>query len=55
MRTETLKDEVYRFLGAAFEIYKERTYGLVEEVHQECTEIKLQMRIIPFGPKEEIN
>src|SRR6266436_3858216 len=41
-------------MGAAFEVYNDRGYGLAEEIYQECLEIELEMRGIPFQPKEEI-
>ena len=54
MKTEIYKDEGYRFMGAAFEVYNDRGYGLAEEIYQECLEIELEMRGTPFRPKEEI-
>jgi len=54
MKTEIYKDEGYRFMGAAFEVYNDRGYGLAEEIYQECLEIELEMRGISFRPKEEI-
>jgi GxxExxY protein len=44
MKTEIYKDEGYRFMGAAFEVYNDRGYGLAEEIYQECLEIELEMR-----------
>src|SRR6266404_105911 len=35
MKTEIYKDEGYRFMGAAFEVYNDRGYGLAEEIYQE--------------------
>ncbi len=54
MKTEIYKDEGYQFIGAAFEVYNDRGYGLAEEIYQECLEIELEMRGISFRPKEEI-
>jgi len=54
MKTEIYKDEGYRFMGAAFEVYNDRGYGLAEEIYQECLEIEMEMRGISFRPKEEI-
>src|SRR5437016_5562388 len=48
------KDEGYRLMGAAFEVYNDRGYGLAEEFYQECLEIELEMRGITFRTKEEI-
>ncbi len=41
-------------MGAAFEVDKDRGYGLEEEIYQECLEIEREMRGISFRPKEEI-
>ena len=54
MKTEIYKDEGYRFMAAAFEVYNDRGYGLAEEIYQECLEIELEMRGISFRSKEEI-
>jgi len=54
MKTEIYKDEGYQFIGAAFEVYNDRGYGLAEEIYQECLEIELEMRGISIRPKEEI-
>ena len=41
-------------MGAAFEVYNERGYGLAEEIYQECLEIELALRKIPFIPQQEL-
>jgi len=41
-------------MGAAFEVYNDRGYGLAEEFYQECLEIELEMRDVAFRTKEEI-
>lgn len=41
-------------MGAAFEVYNERGYGLGEEIYQECLEIELELRGISFQPKREL-
>ena len=41
-------------MGAAFEVYNDRGFGLAEEIYQECLEIELELRGIPFRPKTEI-
>ena len=38
-------------MGAAFEVYNDRGYGLAEEIYQECLEIELGLREIPFQTK----
>ena len=42
-------------MGAAFEVYNNRGYGLAEEIYQECFEIELTLQGIPFRPKPEIS
>ena len=41
-------------MGAAFEVYNDRGYGLAEELYQECLEIELGLRDIPFHSKHEL-
>ena len=41
-------------MGAAFEVYNNRGYGLGEEIYQECLEIELELQGIGFQPKKEI-
>src|ERR1700690_4066552 len=48
------KDEGYRLMGAAFEVYNEIGYGLAEEVYQQSLEIEFGLRAIPFKPKAEL-
>lgn len=54
MKAEIYKDEGYKLMGAAFEVYNERRYGLREEIYQECMEIELELRAIPFRAKPEL-
>lgn len=54
MKPEIYKNEGYEFMGAAFEVYNERGYGLAEEIYQECLEIELGLRGIRFQPKPEL-
>lgn len=49
-----LKDEGYRLLGAAFEVYNQLGYGMAEEVYQQALEIELNLRSIPFRTKHEL-
>jgi len=36
-------------MGAAFEVYNERGYyGMAEEIYQECLEMELEIREVPF-------
>ncbi len=45
------KEEAYATVGACFEVYNEMGCGFVEPVYQECLEIELQSRTIPFQPQ----
>ena len=48
MKPEIYRDEGYKFMAAAFEVYNDRGYGLAEEIYQECLEIELESRGILF-------
>src|SRR5580693_819716 len=54
MKNEIYKDEGYKLIGAAFEVYNEQGYGLSEEIYQESFEIELEKRGIPFRSKQEL-
>lgn len=54
MRAEIYKNEGYKLMGAAFEVYNERGYGLGEEIYQECMEIELEIRKILYESKQEL-
>jgi GxxExxY protein len=54
MKTEIYKDEGYRFMSAAFEVYNDRGYGLAEDIYQECLEMELEAQNIPFQSKQEL-
>ena len=54
MKPEIYKDEGYRFMSAAFEVYNDRGYGLAERIYQECLEIELSLRGISFRSKAEL-
>ncbi|HEU5396437.1 MAG TPA: GxxExxY protein [Verrucomicrobiae bacterium] len=45
------KIESFDILGACFEVYKEKGCGFLESVYQECLEMELRDRRIPFKPK----
>ena len=49
-----LQQEGYELMGAAFEVYNEIGYGMAEEVYQDCLEIELELRGIPFDTKAEL-
>jgi GxxExxY protein len=44
-------EESYQIIGACFEVYNEMGIGFLEPVYQECLEIELQERGIPFVPQ----
>jgi GxxExxY protein len=48
------KEESYRIIGACFEVYKDMVCGFAEPVYQECLQIELGSRGIPFEPQSEI-
>lgn len=54
MRAEIYKDEGYKLMGAAFEVFNERGYGMAEEIYQECMEIELELRGIAYRSKQEL-
>lgn len=49
------KDESYAIMGACFEVYKDKGCGFVEPVYQECLEIELSHRGIPFVAQRELD
>ena len=54
MKAEIYKEEGYKLMGAAFEVYNEQGFGLAEEIYQESLEIELETRMIPFCSKQEL-
>ena len=54
MKLEIYKDEGYKLMGAAFEVYNEQGYGMSEEIYQESLEIELELRGIAFLSKQEL-
>ncbi len=49
-----MKDESYQLIGAAFEVYNDRGFGLAEDIYQECFEMELELRGIAFRAKQEL-
>jgi GxxExxY protein len=49
-----LKDEVYRIIGAAMEVYYSLGRGFLEPVYQQAMEIELGRRSIPFEPQKPL-
>ena len=48
------KDECYLIQGAVFEVYKEMGCGFLEAVYQECMEMELRNRGVPFERQVEL-
>ncbi len=48
-------DETYKIRGAIFEVYQEIGCGFLESVYQECLEIELKSRGIPFKSQQELH
>jgi GxxExxY protein len=46
--------EPYEVMEACFEVYKETGCGFLVDVYQECLEIELQLRGIPFRSQVEL-
>jgi GxxExxY protein len=42
-------------MGAAFEVYNQIGFGLLEEIYQESLEIELELRGVPFRPKADLH
>ena len=49
-----LKDEAYAIIGACFEVYNDKGSVFLEAVYQECLEIELELRGIPFLAQAEL-
>ena len=54
MKPEIYKDEGYKLMGAAFEVYNQQGSGLAEEIYQESLELELESRGIPFCSHREL-
>jgi GxxExxY protein len=48
------KEDVYKIMGACFEVYKEKGCGFLEEVYQEALEMELELQGIPFSSQTPI-
>ena len=49
-----LKDEVYRVIGCAFEVYNDLGCGFLEPVYQEALALELVAQAIPFEAQKRI-
>ena len=50
----TLPDKTFAIRGAIFEVYREKGCGFSEAIYQECLELELQARGIPFVAKPSL-
>ena len=48
------KQESYAIIGACFEVYNEMGCGFLEAVYQECLELELGFKQIPFLPQAQL-
>ncbi|MGO8764203.1 MAG: GxxExxY protein [Limisphaerales bacterium] len=55
MNSIIYKLESFEIIGACFEVYKDKGSGFVESVYQECLEIELGDRKIPFMIQPELS
>jgi GxxExxY protein len=49
------KEEAFVIVGACFEVYNTMGCGFLEAVYQECLELELASRDIPFVPRSPLN
>lgn len=49
-----LKDEVYRVIGCAFEVYNDLGCGFLEPIYQEALELELAGQGIPFEAQKRL-
>jgi GxxExxY protein len=54
MEKSIYREEGYRLMGAAFEVYNELGYGMAEEIYQESLEIEFELRDMAFQCKSEL-
>lgn len=48
------KEEAYAVFGSCFEVYNEMGCGFLEAVYQECLELELKGRNLPFRPRADL-
>ena len=48
------ESESYQIIGACFEVYRDKGCGFHEPVYQECMEIELRLRGVPFIPQKAL-
>ena len=54
MKDIVYAQECYQIIGACFEVYKDKGSGFLEAVFQECLELELGFRNIPFRAQEAL-
>ena len=55
MKTNLIyESESYQIIGACFEVYRDKGCGFLEPVYQECMEIELRLRDVPFVPQKQL-
>jgi len=47
-------EESYAIMGACFDVYNQMGPGFTEPIYQECLELELTMRGIPFVPQRQL-
>ena len=47
-------EESYTIVGACFEVYREKGCGFLEPVYQECMEIELRLKGVPYVPQKPL-
>ena len=48
------KEESYKIIGAAFNVYNKLGHGFLEAVYQECLELEFKKQGIPYEREKEI-
>ena len=51
---EPYAEEGFQLVGASMEVYNQKGFGLSEPIYQECLEIELELRTIPFDAQREL-
>ncbi len=54
MKELLFREESYAIQGAIFDVYREMGCGFLESVYQECLEIELARREIPFVARQSL-